>query len=507
MKIRLTLIVAGLCAFAVALGQLKALAGPGADAIVAWDPADPAGEGGVAGGCTPGTGPDVIVGVLTMDSLTITKWGTVGTITAYSFGTTSCNIGSTNLLWDADTNNHPVIAQNLYRLKNGRFEQIGMSWLKHGFAALTGNVCCVCQNPGNSQLLGVGCSDPYGAGLNGSQNGFPGCGGACGGLGPRFQVNATTGIYTYPYFAVGLSGDAIYKRLQVHNSDLDPALNAGATYYAEGHYVTPDDAASANHHNNASYEAVTVGSFSGGGWNLALAGGTVRETPAIDAWKAADPQVIINVVEDDGGAPDAHEGRYHLGHRVTDNGNGTWHYEYALYNMNSHRSARSFSVPVGAGAVITNAGFHDVDYHSGDGESGVTYDGTDWSFAVGSEVVSWSTQTITQNPNANALRWGTMYNFRFDADTPPVATSATIGLFRSGSPTELSVQTLGPDVPTVEPCPWDCGDANGTVDVVDFLALLAEWGQTSSPCDLGIGAPGVGIEEFLDLLAHWGTCP
>ncbi len=504
MKTCLTLIVAGLCAIAVALGQVKALAGPRSDAIVAWDPAD---EGGVAGACTPSTGPDVIVGDLTMDAATITKWGTVGTITGYSFGTTSCNIGSTNLLWDADTNNHPVIAQNLYRLKNGRFEQIGMSWLKHGFSALTGNVCCVCQNPGNSQLLGVGCSDPYGAGLNGDQNGFPGCGGACGGLGPRFQVNATTGIYTYPYFAVGLSGDAIYKRLQVQNSDLDPAQNVGAVYFAEGHYVTPDDAASANHHNNASYESVTVGTFSGGGWNLALVGGTVRETPAINAWKAADPQVIINVVDDDGGAPDAHDGRYQMGYRVTDNGNGTWHYEYALYNMNSHRAARSFSVPVGAGAVITNAGFHDVDYHSGDGEGGVTYDGTDWSLAVGSEVVSWSTQTITQNPNANALRWGTMYNFRFDADTPPVATSATIGLFRSGSPADLAVATQGPSEKQVVQCPWDCADDDGVVGITDFLALLTEWGQAGTPCDFGLGAPGIGIEEFLDLLAHWGACP
>jgi hypothetical protein len=504
MKTCVTLIIAGLCAVAVAAGQFAALAGPGPDGIAVWEGGE---DGAIAGGCTPGTGPDVIVGDLMMDGSTITKYGTVGGITGYAMGTTSCNVGNANLQWDSDTPNHPVIAQNLYRLKGGRFEQIGMSWLKHGFSALTQNLCCVCQNPGNSQLLGVGCSDPYGASLNGDQNGFTGCGGVCGGLGPRFEVNATTGAYSFPYFAAGQSGDAIYKRLQVHNSDLDPAQNAGALYWAEGHYVTPDDAAATNHHNNASYEVVTVGSFSGGGWNLALSGQTFRESAAIEAWQAADPQVVITAVEDDGGAPDAHDGRFYLGYRVTDNGNGTWHYEYALYNMNSHRSARTFNVPVDGGAVLSNTGFHDVEYHSGDGEGGVTYDGSDWGISVVNETVSWSTQTITQNPNANALRWGTLYNFRFDADTPPQAVSAWIGLFRSGSPPTVAVETLGPGPQQTVPCPWDCADANGTVDVVDFLGLLAQWGQPATTCDLGLGAPGVGIEEFLDLLGHWGPCP
>ena len=57
------------------------------------------------------------------------------------------------------------------------------------------------------------------------------------------------------------------------------------------------------------------------------------------------------------------------------------------------------------------------------------------------------------------------------------------------------------------PCPWDCGDADGVVGIIDFLALLAAWGQVQTPCDIGLGAPGVGIEEFLDMLAHWGPCP
>ncbi len=60
---------------------------------------------------------------------------------------------------------------------------------------------------------------------------------------------------------------------------------------------------------------------------------------------------------------------------------------------------------------------------------------------------------------------------------------------------------------TPPPCPWDCGDDDGIVGIVDFLALLGEWGAIGTPCDFGLGTPGVGIEEFLDQLAHWGACP
>jgi hypothetical protein len=54
-------------------------------------------------------------------------------------------------------------------------------------------------------------------------------------------------------------------------------------------------------------------------------------------------------------------------------------------------------------------------------------------------------------------------------------------------------------------CPWDCGDGDGVVGIVDFLALLAEWNLVDTPCDFD-GA-GVGIVDFLKLLAAWGPCP
>jgi hypothetical protein len=55
-------------------------------------------------------------------------------------------------------------------------------------------------------------------------------------------------------------------------------------------------------------------------------------------------------------------------------------------------------------------------------------------------------------------------------------------------------------------CPWDCGgDPNGDVGIEDFLALLGQWGEVGTSCDIDGG--GVGIEDFLALLGAWGECP
>ena len=57
------------------------------------------------------------------------------------------------------------------------------------------------------------------------------------------------------------------------------------------------------------------------------------------------------------------------------------------------------------------------------------------------------------------------------------------------------------------PCPWDCGgDDDGNVGIVDFLALLAQWGTLGS-CNIDGDGSGVGINDFLALLANWGSCP
>ncbi|MBI1854178.1 MAG: HYR domain-containing protein, partial [Planctomycetes bacterium] len=408
-------------------------------------PIPPPGEGS-GGDVYAASGPDVIVGAVAGEgSSDIIRHGRDATlgITAYSVETTSCNIGTQNVLWISNNNQHPVIGQDLYRLKNGRFEEIGQSWLKHGFFALSSGWCFTDCQPTDGSSLGVHCSDAYSASLNGTQNN----------LGPKWQVNAATGVYPYPP-ANPSTPATIGRRLQAHDADIDPAQNSGALYFVEGHYVTADDAAAGNKNNNASYRRVqftgTAPTFS---MSLVTGQSTHQQSPGIQAWKDQDAAVTLVNVDI------ASDGRMILGYKVTDNGNGTWHYEWALYNMNSDRSGQAFSVPVGAGVTLTNVGFHDVDYHSGDGIGNVNRDGTDWTFTNSGGVATWATSTFATNQNANALRWGTLYNFRFDANVAPQSGNATIALFTSGSPASVTAATQVPissctDVtPPVITCP------------------------------------------------------
>ena len=385
---------------------------------------------------TAGTiGPDVIVG----DLHEVATFGTSGAITAFSVGTTSCNIGDAPLQWFSNTNKHPVIAQNMYRLKGGRFEQIGLSWLKHGFFALSENRCFSDCQPTNGTYLGVHCSDPYSAWLNGQQSN----------LGPRYQVNASTGLFFYPPANPAYSG-ILPRRIQVANADLDPAQNAGAIYFVEGHYVTPDDAAAGNKDNNASFRPVTV-TPNGSSYSLTLTGSTRRQKAGIRAWRETDPlvsEVDVQVPND---------GLFIIAAKATDLGGGVWNYEYAVQNLNSHRSARAFTVPIDPAAVVQSTGFHDVNYHSGE-----PFSGTNWSSSVSNGEVTWTTEDITVDSNANALRWGTVYNFRFVIDRQPHTSSVRIDLFREGTPASVSAAIVGPITSEA-----DCNE-NGVPDSIDI---------------------------------------
>lgn len=418
------------------------------------------GTAGEAGG-TASTGPDVLVAELQSTY----RFGRLGDITAFAVGTTACNIGTQRANWIASTNQHPVIIQNAYRLDDRGFQQIGMSWVKHGFYAVSQSVCSPCNDPTNGSQLGVGCSDPYSASLNGVQTN----------MSPRSTVNGHTGYFPYPWS--GTVQSTIARRLQVHDADLDPAWNPNARYFVECHYVTADDAAAGNQDNNASYREIYIGNPSASTYYLCTGPSipncsivasypTRRGKAAVRAWKDADPAVVETDIRVPG------EGLFILAADARPTGTGTWRYRYALQNLNSDRSARSLSVQFPLGGTVQNPAFHDVDYHSGE-----PYAGTDWEAVFDGAYLTWSTDTYEVNANANALRYDAIYSFSFESNVAPGVGKVTLQLFKPGQPTEVAASTLGPLLELI-----DC-QPNGIPDLCDLDCGAA---GCSPPCGASI---------------------
>ncbi len=398
-------------------------------------------------------GPDVIVG----DLPSLQQFGSAGTQVGVAVGTTSCNNGDQPLDWFSLPNtDHPVIPQNLYRMSGGadnteRFEQIGQSWLKHAFLALEDDACgfgCNTSGCTTGSHLCPGCSDPYGASLNASQDG----------LGSRAWVNPFTGAF--PSTANDHSGHShtgTSHRILVEVNDLNTTLNTGASYFAEAQYVTPHEytwcqahPGECNQYNNASYRQYSVSGTTN--FTFSPVAPTMRMKPAISAWTGTSPSP--NRIEPDPG----NDGFGLLAYKVTNPSAGVWHYEYAVYNQNLDRAIQSFSVPLGAGVNVSNIGFHAPPQHPGWAHDGTVGDAgfssTPWIATQTADSITWTTETFAENPNANAVRWGTLYNFRFDADQPPQDTNATVGFFKTGSPITVGIQApAGGATPTPTPTP------------------------------------------------------
>jgi hypothetical protein len=404
---------------------------------------------GAPGGMS--AGPDIISGEVGPFT-GLLQFGSSGTQVGLSMVTTICNAGDVLVdVFQLPNTNHAIIPQNLYRMSGGaanneRFEQIGHSWVKHMFGAKAANDCGLgCTDPGTQSLLGVGCSDVYAAGQNADSND----------LTSRAWVNPFTGVF-HPnvnnhnlHVHTGTS-----HRLLVESNDLNTTMNPGATYYAEVQYLGPQEYAwcqthpgQCNMYNNASHRQFNVSGTTT--FTFTPAAPSVLMSPAVTAWTGA----TINPIEPEPGV----DGRAFIAWKVTNPSAGVWHYEYALYNMNLDRAVQSFSLPLGCGVTVSNVGFHAPPNHPGclnDGTLGnAGFSNAAWTSTQNAGALSWSAETFAQNQNANAIRWGTLYNFRFDSNRPPQAMNALIGFFKTGSPVVVGIEGPTPCDPTPTPTP------------------------------------------------------
>lgn len=432
MKIGISLAALLLGGSATLLGQMSAEAVPG-------------GKGGSAGG---EIGADVAV----CNMPAISRWGTVGGVTAYSVGTTSVNLGDVNLEWYANSSRHPRMPMNMFRWADCRLEQIGYSWCKDGFCALQLNECGACQPAGGGcpQLLGPGCSDPYSSSLNGSQ----------GGLAPRWQCDPSTGEFQYPPTGLPSAAPTVGRRIQVLQADLSPQQNPGAKYYVDSMYLHPQDYESNNQLNNSSYKRMVVGSLSGSGYSLTPTGSTFLGKPAIFAWEDNSDTVAIKAVD----IPN--DGRVFVASDVCDNGDGTYRYNYAVYNLTSKDAINGISIPLPAGVEITDAEFKFPAHHSGD-----PYSNDAWVISEDGGSLTFAGAEFSQNPDANAVRWAMMYNFSFTADAEPADGAVVLDRFESNS----TIGASGLAVPGGPSNPYDL-NGDGIVNGSDVGIFFTQWG-------------------------------
>lgn len=421
----------------------------------------------------------------------LNQFGKSNGIIGMAMATTSWNIGDQDLAWFQSPNpNHPHIVMNMYRIDpNGRMLQIGQSWIKHGFFALSntqcGGQCTFEQGNTGGNWLGQNCTDTYGAFLNANQSG----------LGPRFEVNPWEGSWQYQgsmFQQGGPSNTPIRRRLQVRDVDMNPANHPGSQFLYETYYVHFADIDTMN---NAAYQFFTpIRNPTNGDYTFIQP--SASDFPnigfAVNAWDVTQREIVaeeLPVVEFE--SPD---GRSILSSNVLDLGNGLFRYEYSIKNVDMDRQVGSFSVPVPDGVSLQNIGFHAVFHHdepfnARPDQGGVSIDNQPWAVTQSSGSITWSTET-------NPIRWGTMYNFWFIADTGPVDADSTIGLFRSVAdakrPNTIPGPIQGPG-PIKVPCVGDL-NGDGVVDVGDLAILLNAFG-VSDAGDLN----GDGMTDVTDL--------
>jgi hypothetical protein len=342
---------------------------------------------------------------------------------------TMCNPGSINIPWyQAMQPNHPKFGFIVARVHNDRIEQINeWSFCKHAFTSINVNGACgSCQNPGTASLMGLNCSDTYGASNNASRTW----------LGPPAEIDPWLGTWDpvgsyfdigdpsqagYPAPADGTRSlsqsifDSVDNRVTVDEVDL---TTAGASYYYALQLIHEGEAV-ANRGDNLAHRGMNP-NWNGSTWSFSNNSEGQVYGSVLDRWTGATVNSASNGNDD---------GRFFVASKVTALGGGNYHYEYAAHNVDNSRAGGTFRIALAAGVTASNFSFGDID----------TNGANDWSVSqVGNEVVFTS-------GGSNFLEWNTIYNFGFDADRAPGAGGVILDEARPGA--GASSVTVNAEVP------------------------------------------------------------
>ncbi|MBX9737247.1 MAG: hypothetical protein K2X32_10010 [Phycisphaerales bacterium] len=399
---------------------------------------------------------------------------------------------------------HPYIAINTFRTtSDGRLEQLGAAWVKHGWFAASATQGTVvtpltpagtvvnpttidigqprcgtlsCNGPSND-LLGANCSDTYGSGLNV----------AADDVGPRSEIkpNAPAGTAADPG-TIGWSQQGSWHNLMNQDSanpyqdvrtnfaTTQPALGArnynfsGTTqawklnnfhvdkikpaalgtngrFFVEGYYVINGDKYKFN---NVAYRRFEVTGVT----NTTTASSVGAGNFLYDSRHIFGP-VMLDWGDRQAAFAPTDEGTAYVSSRVVSRPGGGLRYEYCVYNLDLDRELNALELVVPRLVDARNFGFAqprsaDPGYHSQvdptkPPANADTVDfNTDWTMTVNpAGSIRFTPPTAPSGVLPNTLRWGRMFTFWFDSDMPPTDTGQVNGEMRRTGTAPVIVAT------------------------------------------------------------------
>ncbi|MBO6738937.1 MAG: hypothetical protein JJ916_03670 [Phycisphaerales bacterium] len=410
-----------------------------------------------------------------------TSYGVVDGVAAYSFGTTICNFGDSPTPYQSDTNQHPLIAQSIYMLKDHQLKQIGLGFVRHTTLPDSGNLCGRSCTLSSDDALGFGCSDTSSSDANGDQ----------AMMGPRTEVNAFHTDFPHPFTSMNQGGDAVYKRVQVDLADIsDP----DALYFVETQIIAPGeypyDSA-----NNVSYRRVV---FAPGTANAVLLGPTYEQLPAIYALRdhgngvrTPDESVHIDQVTVNG------IGLVNVASRVEYlEDESLYRYDYVIHNQYCVQPFGWIEHTATMNRDAQGLGFSSPVYH---GDLDEMVDDQAWTVDLfrGETMLYRQAVGFPDDPNANTIRWGTAYSFSLKTDSQPlqeVEDTITIGWQTAansgGHPYFLTADAIMPYSGEFICSPDVNGD--GLLNFFDVSAFIKNYFD-------GVDYNGDGVVNFFDV--------
>lgn len=327
---------------------------------------------------------------------------------------------------------HPFLVWNMYRIADGRIEQLGASGVKHAFLTLNFN-CTI--NCGSGNVLWPGCEDVYGTGTNNSNSN----------QGPRYDIIPSEGLF----FSQGSFFDPNRNGTQTNNSDLfenrllvqeNDLLVPDAEYFLDAWYVVMADI---NIWNSMGFHSITPNE-SNGFWSFGplgpfTNGATIQNWVAENTSNPNESHVMIEVPSQTPSAtyPDNQpQGHLRVVARATEVSPGRWRYNYAVQNYDFERNIDQVRIPLPAGAQIFET------YFGAPVVDGVQV--ADWSVEhVGGELIF--TAPPATAPNTNDLSWFSLFNFEVETDATPTSEGTmTLNAAEAGLPSELDAGIVAP---------------------------------------------------------------